>query len=308
MLYRTIYIGNPAYLRLKDKQLKVIRPRDDLAIGSVPIEDLGMLILDHPQITMTHQLIQALVSSNAVIVSCDPKHLPQGLMLPLYGHTEFTEHARIQLEADLPLKKRLWKQVVQAKIANQRALLKERGLPTDPMDDYIRGVRSGDSTNMEGIAAQYYWRTLFSSDFLRGQYDDLANSLLNYGYAILRSIVARALTASGLLLMTGLFHRNKYNPLCLADDIMEPFRPFIDRMALCWLDNHPDNEETLTQEAKTYLIECATQDTYINGRTHPLLVSVRNSCTSLYKCFDGSRKQLVFPPSPPDTLMSLLYD
>ena len=298
MLYRTVYIGNPAILRLKDRQMKVRTTADDMDLGSIPIEDIGLVIIDHSWVTLSHGLMQALIENNAAIVTCDQSHMPAGLMLPYHGHTEYSERVKVQLSVTEPLKKQLWSQIVKAKLTNQKATLDKYGLPSEAIQEYIRSVKSGDETNMEGIAAQYYWRQLFSPDFRRGRTEDLPNALLNYGYAILRAIVARALTASGLLLVLGLFHRNKYNPNCLADDIMEPYRPFIDQLAIEWLTDHPDDTE-LTKEARAHMLQCATMDVCAGDKASPLLVAVRDTASSLYHCYTGKKRKLYFPTPVP---------
>lgn len=294
MLYRSIYIGNPAYLRLKQGQMKILCPETQMERGSIPIEDLGLLMLDHPQITISHQLVQRLMAAGVVLVSCDDRHLPQGMMLPLYGHSEYSQRIRAQLEVSEPLRKQLWKQTVEKKIENQAFILEERQLPSDPMYEYRGGVRSGDSTNMEGIAAQYYWRQLFGLDFCRDRDGGEANPLLNFGYSVLRSIVARAIVDTGLLPVLGIFHRSKYNPYCLADDMMETYRPVVDRAVLGWLREHPD-DDSLTREAKSHLLNIASADVRIEGQVRPLLVAVKTTVTSLYRCYVGEKRLLSLP-------------
>ncbi|MCI6279190.1 MAG: type II CRISPR-associated endonuclease Cas1 [Bacteroidales bacterium] len=297
MLYRTVYIGNPAILRLKDRQMRIRTTADDMDLGSIPVEDIGLVIIDHSWVTITQGLIQALVENNAVIVSCDQSHMPLGMMISERGHTECSERIKVQVEASDALKKQLWSQIVKAKLSRQRELLCRLSLPYEPMDDYVRMVKPGDETNMEGVGARYYWGRLFSEDFRRGQTDDLPNVLLNYGYAILRATVARALTSTGLLLVLGLFHRNKYNPYCLADDLMEPFRPFIDALAIEWLADHA-LEEGFTKEARAHMLQCATMDVRAGDKLSPLLVAVRDAASSLYACYTGRKRKLVFPSFP----------
>lgn len=294
MLYRTIYIGNPAYLHLKSGQMKVIYPDTDEEVGSVPIEDIGLLMIDHMQVTITQQLILALLKANVCIVSCDPQHLPEGIMLPFAGHSEYSSRVRTQLDISEPLKKQLWKQTVEAKIRNQSKLLQTRGENASPMIKYLSEVRSGDTTNMEGISAQYYWRNLIAPDFVRGREEAAPNLYLNFGYSVLRSIVARALIETGLLLVVGIFHKNKYNPLCLADDIMEPYRPFVDAMVLEWCDTYPDQVE-LTKEFKYHILQIATLDVGICGVVRPLIVAAKMTASSLYKCFCGDVRALAYP-------------
>ena len=294
MLYRSIYIGNPAYLKLKDNQMKVLDPETKTEKGSVPIEDLGLLMLDHFQITISHQLIQQLMGNNVVVISCDAHHLPHGIMLPLYGHTEYSERVKDQLEASEPLKKQLWKQTVEAKINNQTQVLIKLGNYFEPMISYQQNVKSGDQSNMEGIAAQHYWKYLIAPDFLRQRFGDSPNQFFNFGYAVLRSIVARAIVETGLLPVLGIFHRNKYNPYCLADDIMEPYRPFVDLLVMQWLTQNPEME-VLTKEFKAFILNIATKDVIIGGKTRPLMVAVKFTATSLYKCYTGEKRQMAYP-------------
>lgn len=294
MITRSIYIGNPAYLKLKDSQMKVICPETKELKGSVPVEDLGLLMLDHFQITISHQLIQKMMGNNVVVISCDAHHLPHGMMLPMYGHTEHSDRVKHQLNASEPLKKQLWKQTVTDKIENQTEVLKQLGNYFEPMLEYKANVKSGDATNMEGIAAQHYWKHLINPDFLRERFGESPNQFFNFGYAVLRSIVARSLVETGLLPIMGIFHRNKYNPYCLADDVMEPYRPFVDMLVVQWLEQHPDTEE-LTKDFKAYMLRIATKDVKIDGKIRPLMVAVKVTATSLFKCYSGEKRQIAYP-------------
>ncbi len=294
MLYRSIYIGNPAYLKLKDNQMKIICPETKNEKGSIPVEDLGLLMLDHFQITISHQLIQRLMGNNVVVISCDEAHLPHGQMLPLYGNSVHSQRIKEQIDASEPLKKQLWKQTVECKITNQIAVLEKLGNYAEPMYEYVGQVKSGDTTNMEGIAAQHYWKYLISPDFLRERFGESPNQFFNFGYSVLRSIVARALVETGLLPVLGIFHRNKYNPYCLADDVMEPYRPFVDLLVIKWLESNPDAEE-LTKECKAYFLQIATRDVQIEEQTRPLLVAVKQTVSSLYKCYSGEKRLIAYP-------------
>lgn len=209
------------------------------------------------------------------------------------GHTELTERWRYQLATSLPFKKQLWKQTVAAKINNQKALLSIYKHTTSTMDLYLNNLTTGDETNAEGKAANYYWKHILTN-FKRERFGESPNNFLNFTYAILRSIVARALVSSGLLTAQGIFHKNKYNPYCLADDIMEPYRPFADKLVLEYTDLHP-KEKTLTPKAKAYLLNIATQDVFINSKKRPLLVAVSITTASLYKCFIGERRLISYP-------------
>lgn len=294
MITRSIYIGNPAYLKLKDEQLYIMEPETGQMKGKIPLEDLGLLMLDHWQITVSHQLIQKMMGNNVVVISCDAHHLPHGIMLPLHGHTEFSDRIKDQMEASEPLKKQLWKQTIECKIENQKEVLRRLGNYYEPMIDYRNNVKSGDLTNMEGIAAQHYWKYLISLDFLRQRFGDSPNQFFNFGYSVLRSIVARAIVETGLLPVLGIFHKNKYNPYCLADDMMEPYRPFVDWLVMDWLTRNPETEE-LTKEFKAHILQIATKDVKIDGKTRPLMVAVKTTVSSLYKCYTGEKRQISYP-------------
>lgn len=294
MITRSIYIGNPAYLKLKDEQMYIMEPESGQMKGKVPVEDLGLLMLDHFQITISHQLIQKMMGNNVVVVSCDAHHLPHGMMLPLHGHTEHSDRIKDQLEASEPLKKQLWKQTIECKIENQKEVLRRLGNYYEPMTGYQNSVKSGDSTNMEGIAAQHYWKYLISLDFLRQRFGDSPNQFFNFGYAVLRSIVARAIVETGLLPVLGIFHKNKYNPYCLADDMMEPYRPFVDLLVMNWLTSYPESEE-LTKEFKAHILQIVTKDVKIDGKTRPLMVAVKTTASSLHRCYTGEKRQISYP-------------
>lgn len=293
MLKRTIYIGNPAYLKLKDNQLQIVDPDSKELKGSVPIEDMGFLVLDHPQITLSHPVILLLQQHNVAIISCDESHLPLGLMLPISGHVEHSERLKHQINCSEPLRKQLWKQTVEAKIFQQKEVLRKRKIEHESLLKYMNEVKSGDSTNMEGIAAQYYWKQLFD-DFTRERKGDAPNNFLNFGYAVLRSMVARALVSSGLHPTIGIFHRNKYNAYCLADDVMEPYRPYVDALVVEWMQQ-PQATHVLDKEAKAYLLQLATKDVYINGLQRPLMTALSITTSSLCKCFMGESRVIHYP-------------
>ena len=293
MLKRTLYIGNPAYLKLKDNQLQVIDPETKEVKGSAPVEDMAFLVLDHYQVTISHQLIVALQGNNVAMVSCDAYHLPHGLMLPMSGHVEHSERLKHQLNVSEPLRKQLWKQTVEAKISQQMLLLKKLRKNYEPMADYMNNVKSGDSTNMEGSAAQYYWKQLFEN-FTREREGDAPNNFLNFGYAVLRSIVARAIVGTGLNPTLGIFHRNKYNAYCLADDLMEPYRPYVDELVVN-LMMLPSRPQELTREVKSELLKIATCDVVMMQKLRPLMVAVSSTTSSLYKCYTSQQRVIRYP-------------
>ena len=231
MIKRTLYFGNPAYLKTSHEQL-VIEMSDADAPKSVPIEDIGLLILDHQQITITQAVMARLLHNNVALITCDATHHPVGMLLNLDGNTLQSQKFQSQLEASVPLKKQLWQQTVAAKIVNQAKLLVEQREDGKYLFELSKQVKSGDSENAEAKAANFYWKRVFPDflEFRRERFGAPPNNLLNYGYAILRAVMARSLVGSGLLPTLGIFHRNQYNAYCLADDIMEPYRPFVDKV------------------------------------------------------------------------------
>lgn len=307
MITRTLYFGNPAYLSLKDEQIVIkipdIEKRDfdeevkQKATRTVPIEDIGVVVLDNKQITFTQGLLEKLLEKNCAVISCDSSRLPVGLMLPLCGNSVQTERMREQIEASLPLKKQLWQQTVIAKIRNQASILKQlRQVETGNMQQWATDVKSGDSDNKEAQAAAYYWKKAFPTitDFVRSREGESPNNLLNYGYAILRAVIARALISSGLLPTFGIHHKNKYNAYCLADDVMEPYRPYVDKLVMNIFDNSTDCK-TLTKEIKTKLLEIPVMEVNINDLRRPLMVAASITTSSLQKCFAGESRKILYP-------------
>jgi len=295
MIKRTLFFGNPAYLSTKNDQLHIAFPEADKQDKTVPIEDLGMIVLENQQITITNGLLSKLTDNKVAIISCNAQHLPEGLLLPMHGHSEQTERIRFQLEASQPLKKNLWQQTVTAKIKNQYALLKEKGKESKRMEYLFKNVTSADSGNHEAQAAAIYWQNLFDiSDFNRGQMGIPPNNLLNYGYAILRAVIARALVSSGMLPQVGIWHRNKYNAYCLADDIMEPYRPYVD-LVVSHIVETEDNYTELTTNLKKELLSIPALDVVIDGQKSPLLVAASRTTSSLFECFAGISRKIIYP-------------
>lgn len=297
MIKRTIYIGNPAYIRLKDKQMEICDPEDQVPKGNVPVEDLGLLVLDHHQITITSGLTSALIENNVAIVHCNWQHLPHGLVLPIEQNSTFTEKLRAQLSATVPLNKQLWRQVVQHKIRNQAAVLKSLGIKTARLAHLYDKVKSGDPDNIEGQASYYYWQELLDPFGVTRKRDGGApNHLLNYGYAILRAITARALVANGMLPAVGIHHTNKYNAFCLADDIMEPYRPVVDRFIFGYLEEiGRPLPELMRKEDKAELLKIPVIDVMIEGKNSPLMVAMGRTTAGLMKCYEGTQRKIPFP-------------
>lgn len=308
MIKKTLYFGNPVYLSLRNAQLVIKLPDVEKATVlpetlkkqaevTKSIEDIGIVVLDNKQITITSGVLEALLENNCSVITCDSRSMPVGLMPPLYGNTTQNERFRKQLDTSLPLKKQLWQQTIQAKINNQASVLK------DCMDEEVKcmriwatNVRSGDPDNLEARAAAYYWKSLFSDvdSFTREREGIPPNNLLNYGYAILRAVVARGLVISGLLPTLGIHHHNRYNAYCLADDIMEPYRPYVDELVFSLIQEYGKNAE-LTKEMKTRLLTVPTLEVIIGGKRSPLMVAVGQTTASLYKCFNGELRRISYP-------------
>ena len=301
MIKRTLCFSNPAYLSMKNGQLVVrLERQGDMPERqtTIPIEDIGMVVLDCQQITLTHGLMAALLDNNASVITCNERHMPVGLMLPLEGHTVQSERFQDQLSASLPLRKQLWQQTVQQKILNQAAVLREmRHAETGNMQQWATAVKSGDSSNLEGRAAAYYWSQMFpdtEETFTRDREGVYPNSLFNYGYAVLRAVIARALVSSGLLPTLGIHHHNRYNAYCLADDIMEPYRPYVDKLVVQTIEKYPNNDE-ITTDIKRSLLTIPTLEVHINGQRSPLMVAASQTTASLARCFAGEARKITYP-------------
>ena len=307
MLKKTLYFGNPTYLSCRNKQLVIELPEITKAnmhpslqqkgVITRPIEDIGVVVLDNPQITITQATLENLLQNRCAVITCDNKRMPLGLLLPLYGNTTQNERFRHQLSASKPLQKQLWQQTIESKINNQAFILNRfRNDEALNLKVWAREVKSGDSTNLEARAAAYYWKTLFGTipGFIREREGVPPNNLLNYGYAILRAVVARALVISGLIPTLGIHHHNKYNPFCLADDIMEPYRPFVDKQVLRIMSSLGASE-VLTRAEKAELLLIPTLDVWMENKKRPLMVAVSQTTASLCKCFKGESRKIDYP-------------
>jgi len=308
MIKKTLCFSNPAYLSLRDRQLIIKMPEVENAKNLLdnikkeaeitrPIEDIGVVVLDHKQITITTGVLDALLENNCAVITCDSRSMPVGLLLPLSGNTTQSERFRHQIEASLPLRKQLWQQTIQYKIRNQMMVLKQSSnAETKCMQRWINDVKSGDTDNQEARAAAYYWKNLFGhiDGFVRDREGISPNHLLNYGYAILRAVVARSLVASGLLPTFGIHHHNRYNAYCLADDIMEPYRPYVDKLVYDITNQYGEDIE-LSKDIKAELLSIPTLDVVIGGKRSPLMVGVSQTTASLYKCYSGELRKIVYP-------------
>lgn len=326
MIKRTLYFGNPACLRTSNEQLVVDFPDTTLNKATLdmpnearnlmkprqhtaPIEDIGVIVLDHQQITISQALLARLLANNVAVITCDATHHPVGMLLNLDGHTLQSKMFAAQIAATEPLKKQLWQQTIIAKVQNQAAGLGSgHGASKRSPDKYLtnasKDVKSGDSENVEGRAAAYYWKRFFPGypAFLRDRDGAYPNNLLNYGYAILRAVVARSLTGSGLLPTLGIHHRNQYNAYCLADDIMEPYRPFVDKLVREIVNDVGASAIELNKDTKARLLSIPAMDVRIarsvtakDTEKSPLMVAVEKTTASLARCFDGSARRLLYP-------------
>lgn len=292
MLKRALFFSTPFCLRLRDNQMIIHTKEMPDMQKSVPIEDIGFVILEHRQIDISLPLLNALSDNNVAVILCGDDFMPNAMLMNLDSNRTQGESFRTQIEASEPLKKGLWKQTVEAKIRNQAALLNKLGLDGDKLKPYYANVKSGDADNREGIAAKIYWSELFGSGFVRLRDGAEPNNLLNYGYTLLRAAVARSLMGSGLFPAFGIFHRNRYNAFPLADDIMEPYRPYVDEIVY---GLYADGERKLTKEVKSKLLGLLFTDTVFGKVTRPLDVGLTMTTASLAKCFAGTQKKIIYP-------------
>lgn len=308
MIKKTLCISSPAYLSLGNAQLVIRLPEVENnetlpqrmkkeAERTIPIEDIGVVMLDNRRITVTTGVLEALLENNCAVITCDQKGMPVGLLLPLCGNTTQNERFRLQLDASLPLRKQLWQQTVKQKILNQeRVLHANTDKNTGCMRAWANDVRSGDADNLEGRAAAYYWKNLFAGHpgFVRDREGAAPNHLLNYGYAILRAVIARSLVGSGLLPTLGIHHHNRYNAYCLADDVMEPYRPYVDQLVIDIIRRNEDIS-VLTKELKMQLLSIPMLDVVVNGKRSPLMIAAQQTTASLVKCFSGEIRRVSYP-------------
>jgi CRISPR-associated protein Cas1 len=292
MLKRALFFSTPFCLSLKNNQMIIHTKEMPEMQKSVPIEDIGFVILEHQQTNITLPLLNALSDNNVAVIFCGNDFMPNAMLMNLDSNKTQGESYRAQIEASDPLKKGLWKQIVEAKIRNQAALLNKLGKDGDKLKPYYMNVKSGDSDNREGIAAKIYWNELFGANFIRSREGVEPNNMLNYGYTLLRAAVARSLMGSGLFPAFGIFHRNRYNAFPLADDIMEPYRPYVDDIVF---DLYANGERELTKEVKTRLLRLLFMDTSFGKLTRPLDVGLTITSASLAKCFNGIQKKITYP-------------
>ena len=292
MLKRTLVFSNPMSLSLKNCQLVLAFKDDPDNKMTIPIEDIGVVIIENQQVSITVPLMNALIEGNVQVVVCNDRGMPSAMLQSFESNNLQGENLRNQMNAGEVLKKQLWKQIVEAKIRNQAALLNKVGQEGDILKQYYRNVKSGDSDNREGIAARVYFSELFGESFIRDRTLPGINALLNYGYTILRAATARALVSSGLLPTIGIFHHNRSNAFPLADDIMEPYRPYVDEIVYAL---SMKGKMELTKDVKADLIQVLYADTQFSKVIRPLSVGLTFTSSSLSKCFAKEQTRLSLP-------------
>lgn len=300
LIKRTLEISRePAHLAVRNQQL--VLKRDGQEIGSAPCEDIGIVMVDHPQTTYTHSALTQLAESDAAVVLCGRDHLPVAMLLPLADHSQVVWRLRDQLGVSKPLQKQLWSQLVIAKVEAQARNLPTSSSPHKKLLALAKEVRSGDPMNIEAQAAKIYWAhwlneatpaELDSEPFRRDPALAGLNGFLNYGYAILRASLARAIVAAGLQPSLGIHHCNRSNAFCLADDLIEPFRPLVDNRVR---EMYARGYEELNQAAKSELLNIVVQPMQLGEQTGPLMVMFSRLTASLVRCFTGEAKKLEIP-------------
>lgn len=293
MIKRTLVFSSPSILSLKNEQLVISMKEMPDEKRTVPIEDIGVVMIENPMVSVTIPLLNALSDNNVAVVICDQKGMPNAMLQNLETNNCQCEVLRTQLAVGEVLRKQLWKQIVEAKIKNQANLLDKIGYKGDILKPYYSNVKSGDVDNREGIAARIYWTELFGNGFVRDRTLPGINTLLNYGYSVLRAATARALMSSGLLPALGIFHHNRSNAFPLADDMMEPYRPFVDEIVF---DLALQGNNELNQDAKRELLQVLCCDTCFQKKTmRPLSIGLAMTMASLVKCYAKEQNRLSLP-------------
>lgn len=290
MIKRSLLIENKTVITTKNLQLVL---KSETRESSVPIEDIGFLVIDNSETYLSIPAINLLIGNNTSVIICGTNHLPNGMFLNLNSHHIQQEIFKNQIDASTPLKKQLWQQTIVEKITNQAILLEQITGTKNTLPFLASKVLSGDSTNMEGVAANLYWKSFFEIKFKRERFGDYPNNFLNYGYAILRAATARALSGSGLLNTLGIHHKSKYNAFALADDIMEPFRPIVDEKVYEIIQNFEEQE--LNTAIKVELLQILTRTVYFKEEKSPLMVALQKTASSLQQCYTGDRKKIKYP-------------
>lgn len=290
MLKKSILLENKASLTTKNLQLVI---KTESKESTIPIEDIGFIVIDNPEIYISIPTLNLLIEKNTSVIICNGSHLPNGMFLNLNSHHIQQEIFRNQINASIPLKKQLWQQTIVEKIKNQGILLETITSRKNNFEFLASKVLSGDTSNMEGVAANFYWKSFFEIDFKRERFGDYPNNFLNYGYALLRAATARAISGSGLLNTLGIHHKSKYNAFALADDIMEPFRPIVDEKVFELMQKY--DEQELNTQLKAELLQILTRTVYFKEEKSPLMVALQKTASSLQQCYNGQRKKIKYP-------------
>ena len=294
MLKRTLFFQSPGYLNLSDKQLSFSsKTTGENSKRTVPVEDIGMVVVENPQIVITSALLQSLAANNVIVIFCDDKHMPTSFFSSMIANETAQRHIHAQLTASESLKSRLWKQTVAAKIKNQAQVLFRVQQDGTRLHEMSKNVKNGDPENVEAVAARLYFSKVAGEKFLRDPDGNMPNAALNYGYAIIRAAMARALTGSGLLCVSGIHHHNKYNPFCLADDIMEPYRAFVDDEVFS--NSIFQGKTEISLDMKKYLLSLLAADVMIKGMKRPLQNAMSYTTASLVRCFLKEQQQIDYP-------------
>lgn len=290
MIKRTLLVENKTIITTKNLQLVL---KSEIRESTIPIEDIGFLVIDNSETFLSIPAMNLLIENNTSVIICGNNHLPNGMFLNLNSHHIQQEIFKNQIDASVPLKKQLWQQTIVEKITNQGILLEQITGTKNSFPFLASKVLSGDSSNMEGTAANQYWKSFFEINFKRERFGDYPNNFLNYGYAILRAATARALSGSGLLNTLGIHHKSKYNAFALADDIMEPFRPIVDEKVYEIMQKF--DEQELNTTIKSELLQILTRTVYFKDEKSPLMVALQKTASSLQQCYMGNRKKIKYP-------------
>lgn len=290
MIKRSLLIENKTVITTKNSQLVL---KSEIRESIIPIEDIGFLVIDNNETYLSIPAMNLLIENNTAVIVCNTNHLPNGMFLNLNSHHIQQEIFKNQIDASIPLKKQLWQQTIVEKITNQGILLEMITGDKNSFPFLASKVLSGDSSNMEGVAASQYWKSFFEIKFKRERFGDYPNNFLNYGYAILRASTARALSGSGLLNTLGIHHKSKYNAFALADDIMEPFRPIVDEKVYEIMQKFEEQE--LNTAIKAELLQILTRTVYFKDEKSPLMVALQKTASSLQQCYTGDRKKIKYP-------------
>lgn len=293
MIKRTLFISSPMKLFVEHDCLQL----ENLDTGDkhqVPLIDIGIIEFDHHTILLNNYLLKKAAELGIIIINCDKFHNPVGIFSPLFTNTLHTKVLKMQFEMKKPLKNQIWKELIKSKIENQSDLLNYFNKDYTLIEQLAKEVKSNDNTMREGVAASYYWKYLLGSYFKRERLGNPPNSFLNYGYTLIRSVITRALVSSGLHPSVGVHHKNQYNHYCLADDLIEPYRIFCDKLVYENIDKFGQKEE-LEKEDKVKLLELINTETLIDGKVYPLQLAVKETVVSYLRSIENNKVDLKLP-------------